>query len=88
MIKAITFDLDDTLWDIWPVVERAEQLLHEPAVAMADFERTGPVRVRGEIWNAVTGEAVKAGERLRIVRVDGLTLQVEPLRSGEPIQKT
>ncbi len=29
MIKAITFDLDDTLWDIWPVVERAEQLLHD-----------------------------------------------------------
>ncbi|MCP5196355.1 MAG: HAD-IA family hydrolase [Gammaproteobacteria bacterium] len=28
MIKAITFDLDDTLWDIWPVVERAEILLH------------------------------------------------------------
>ncbi len=29
MIKAITFDLDDTLWDIWPVVERAEELLHD-----------------------------------------------------------
>jgi putative hydrolase of the HAD superfamily len=29
MIKAITFDLDDTLWDVWPVVERAEQLLHD-----------------------------------------------------------
>ncbi|MBE2295633.1 MAG: HAD family hydrolase [Phycisphaerales bacterium] len=29
MIKAITFDLDDTLWDIWPVVERAERLLHD-----------------------------------------------------------
>lgn len=29
MIKAITFDLDDTLWDIWPVVERAEVLLHD-----------------------------------------------------------
>ena len=29
MIKAITFDLGDTLWDIWPVVERAEQLLHD-----------------------------------------------------------
>lgn len=28
MIKAITFDLDDTLWDIWPVVARAEQTLH------------------------------------------------------------
>jgi FMN hydrolase / 5-amino-6-(5-phospho-D-ribitylamino)uracil phosphatase len=29
MIKAITFDLDDTLWDVWPVVIRAEQLLHD-----------------------------------------------------------
>lgn len=29
MIKAITFDLDDTLWDIWPVVIRAERLLHD-----------------------------------------------------------
>ena len=27
-IRAITFDLDDTLWDIWPVVARAEQRLH------------------------------------------------------------
>ena len=29
MIEAITFDLDDTLWEIWPVVERAEELLHD-----------------------------------------------------------
>lgn len=28
-IRSITFDLDDTLWDIWPVVVRAEQLLHD-----------------------------------------------------------
>src|SRR5690606_31566900 len=27
-----------------PVVTGTEQLLHEPVVAMADFERTGPVR--------------------------------------------
>lgn len=28
-IQAITFDLDDTLWDIWPIIERAEARLHE-----------------------------------------------------------
>ena len=28
-IRAITFDLDDTLWDIWPVIARAEERLHE-----------------------------------------------------------
>jgi FMN hydrolase / 5-amino-6-(5-phospho-D-ribitylamino)uracil phosphatase len=28
-IQAITLDLDDTLWPIWPCIERAEKLLHE-----------------------------------------------------------
>lgn len=28
-IKAITFDLDDTLWPVWPAVGRAEQLMME-----------------------------------------------------------
>lgn len=27
-IKAITIDLDDTLWPIWPTIERAEKALH------------------------------------------------------------
>ena len=28
-IKAITLDLDDTLWPIWPTIERAEKALHD-----------------------------------------------------------
>lgn len=28
-IRAITIDLDDTLWPIWPVIERAEKALHD-----------------------------------------------------------
>lgn len=38
-IRAITLDLDDTLWPIWPVIERAEKALldwlmvHAPATA-------------------------------------------------------
>ena len=28
-IKAISFDLDDTLWPIWPTIERAEKVLHD-----------------------------------------------------------
>lgn len=27
-IRAITLDLDDTLWPIWPCIERAEEVLH------------------------------------------------------------
>lgn len=28
-IRAVTLDLDDTLWPIWPTIERAEQALHD-----------------------------------------------------------
>jgi 2-haloalkanoic acid dehalogenase type II len=28
-ICAITFDLDDTLWEIWPIIARAEERLHD-----------------------------------------------------------
>lgn len=28
MIRALTLDLDDTLWPVWPAIERAEQVLH------------------------------------------------------------
>lgn len=28
-IKAITIDLDDTLWPIWPTIEKAEKALHD-----------------------------------------------------------
>ena len=66
-----------------PVITGADQLLHEPAVAIDDFEREGRVRIRGEIWNAVAREPVRSGQRLRVVRVDGLTLEVEPDASGE-----
>jgi len=28
-IRAITLDLDDTLWPVWPTIERAEAVLHD-----------------------------------------------------------
>lgn len=34
-IKAISLDLDDTLWPIWPTIERAEKALHDWMVAHA-----------------------------------------------------
>src|SRR3954469_17966676 len=28
-IRAICFDLDNTLWDVWPVIHRAERAMYE-----------------------------------------------------------
>lgn len=61
-----------------PVATGREQLLREQPVALADFTGEGRVRIHGEIWNAISTSKVSAGERLRVVRVDGLTLHVEP----------
>ena len=41
----------------------------------------GRVRVHGEIWTAIGGEAaLRPGDRVRVAAVDGLTLRVEPER--------
>jgi membrane-bound serine protease (ClpP class) len=66
-----------------PVITGSEQMLLEPAIAMTDFEHSGPVQVRGEIWNANARAPVKRGQQLRVTRVHGLTLEVEPDTSAE-----
>ena len=61
-----------------PIVSGREHMLGNLAVAEGDFADRGPVRVQGELWEARTSRPVRAGERVRIVAVEGLQLQVEP----------
>jgi membrane-bound serine protease (ClpP class) len=61
-----------------PVVTGVEEMLQETAVALADFSHSGPVFVHGERWMAVTRAPVRQGDVLRILRVNGLTLEVGP----------
>lgn len=57
-IKAITLDLDDTLWPIWPTIERAEKALHDWLVEHAPmtaalFSSPGALRdIRAEMTTA------------------------------------
>lgn len=60
------------------VVTGPEQLLQETAVALEDFEHTGMVRVHGELWRALSATPIRQGQRLRVLRVAGLTVEVEP----------
>jgi membrane-bound serine protease (ClpP class) len=62
-----------------PVVTGAEQIVGTQAEALADFTETGTVRLGGEIWNARTNAPVRAGQRVRVVRMEGLLLHVEPV---------
>ena len=61
-----------------PVATGPEQLIGDHAEAMGEFEGKGTVRIYGELWNAVSNARVVRGQRVRVDRVEGLTLHVSP----------
>jgi membrane-bound serine protease (ClpP class) len=61
-----------------PVTTGAQAMIGDSAEVVADFSGRGRVRYGGELWNARSAAALRAGEQARIVKVEGLTLWVEP----------
>jgi membrane-bound serine protease (ClpP class) len=62
-----------------PVVTGTQGMIGETAEAFEDFSGRGRVRYGGELWNAHASAPVRAGQSVRIVKVEGLSLWVEPL---------
>ncbi len=62
-----------------PVVTGVQGMEGAAAEALMDFSDTGTVRYGGELWNARTRVPVRAGQTVRILKVDGLLLWVEPV---------
>jgi membrane-bound ClpP family serine protease len=46
-------------------------------------DTAGQVRVRGEIWRAISQVTIAAGSRVRVTRLSGLTVIVEPASSSQ-----
>lgn len=59
-------------------------MIGEEGEAVTEVSPDGVVRVRGAPWRARTNRAtpVAAGDRVRVVEVDGLLLEVEPLEGA------
>ena len=82
-IKAISFDLDDTLWPIWPTIERAEKALYDwlgfhAPMAAAMFANPGALR---EIRNAVGLDRPDLKSDLSALRRESIRLAL--FRAGE-----
>jgi membrane-bound serine protease (ClpP class) len=60
------------------VVTGIEGLIGEVAVAQTALAPGGKVFVHGEIWDATSSAHVPAGEKVRVRKVDGLELSVDP----------
>jgi membrane-bound serine protease (ClpP class) len=61
-----------------PVATGAQGMIGGLAEVVGDFTGKGRVRYGGELWNASSTAALRTGEMARIVRVEGLTLWVDP----------
>jgi membrane-bound serine protease (ClpP class) len=73
----------------WKVSTGKEEMIGEVGEvteALNAGSEPGMVRVHGELWRALAGAAqnIPAGERVRVKRVDGLTLHVEPVGHPRP----
>src|SRR5215469_18924547 len=62
-----------------PVVTGTHAMLGALVEVTEDFAVRGRVRYGGELWNACSAVPMKAGQAARVVKVEGLTLWVEPL---------
>lgn len=60
------------------VVSGKEQMIGAAGETLEAFSEAGRVRVMGEDWRARTRVPLAAGQRIRVVGIDGLTLTVEP----------
>ena len=82
-IKAITLDLDDTLWPIWPTIERAEQALNDwlEHCAPATAQLLAVPAMRHEIREHVAGLSPKYRHNLSALRREMIRLALT--RSGE-----
>lgn len=61
-----------------PVVTGIQGMVGATGEAIEDFSARGRVRYGGEIWNAQSAKPVTCGQAVRIVRVEGLTIWIEP----------
>ena len=69
----------------WKQAAGAEQLVGAVGEITEPVESAGAngmVMVHGELWRAAAGEAIARGTQVRVNKVQGLTLFVEPVRAG------
>jgi membrane protein implicated in regulation of membrane protease activity len=70
----------------WERSGRSRSMIGERGIAKERLSPAGYVQVRGELWRAVKiddGRVIEIGQSVKIVKMDGLTLFVEPVKSIE-----
>ena len=67
----------------WKQAAGTEEMLGEQGIATNGLKSgiEGMIRIHGETWRAITSEDVAAGEAVRVRKIEGLKLYVEPAKT-------
>jgi len=73
----------------WKSATGREELIGSEGIATSSFAagEEGMIRVHGELWKAESSQAVEEGNRVKILRVEGLKLYVESAEAGSSTKK-
>jgi membrane-bound serine protease (ClpP class) len=68
-----------------PVVSGREEMVGAEGVVLEGAERGAWARVHGERWRVTSPDPLPAGQRIRVIGLQGLTLQVraEPVATNQ-----
>jgi membrane-bound serine protease (ClpP class) len=57
-------------------VNGTEGMVGDIGIALSDLEPDGTVQVHGEIWQAVSQQPIRSGERVKVLGIEGLKITV------------
>lgn len=63
-----------------PIKTGMSGMMGEEGIAATDIDHEGQVHIRGEFWNAISKEPIKAKEKVRVVGTKQLQLVVEKIQ--------
>jgi membrane-bound serine protease (ClpP class) len=65
----------------WKTATGKEELIGEEGVVTTALSASGEgmIRIHGELWRASSKQDIPVGKRVRVLRMDGLKLEVQPL---------
>jgi membrane-bound serine protease (ClpP class) len=55
----------------------------EEGTALSNVAPEGQVSVHGEIWKAVSSDKIKKGDKVKVIKVEGLTVHVRKVNGAE-----
>lgn len=65
-----------------PVVSGLEEIIGGTAVVLDNFNNKGMVTMHGEKWQAVSDQPLHKDQQVKVTDINGLVLQVKPLKSS------